>query len=146
MRAQAGDRLSKGSISPLFIHQIVQRQRTLLAVNVLQQLAGNHLRRRDRGHMWGDDHLRMQPERVILRQGFNGEDIQYRARQPAAIQRLQNIVIHHMFAAPAVDEYRACGKPIEQRPGENTASLFGERQNVDQRIQLSKNSPACASP
>ena len=88
--------------------------------------------------MWGDDHLRMQPERVILRQGFNGEDIQYRARQPAAIQRLQNIVIHHMFAAPAVDEYRACGKPIEQRPGENTASLFGERQNVDQRIQLSK--------
>ena len=31
--------------------------------------------------MRGDDHLRMQPERVVLRQGFNGEDIQYRARQ-----------------------------------------------------------------
>jgi hypothetical protein len=45
----------------------------------------------------------MLPERVILRQGFDGEDIQHRARQSTAIQRLQNIVIHHMFAASAVD-------------------------------------------
>ena len=60
-----------------------------------------------------DRHLRVLPQRVFLGQGLDGEDVQHRAGQLAAIQRLEHVLIHHMLAAAAVNQRRAVGQLLQ---------------------------------
>ncbi len=75
----------------------------------------------------------MAPQRIVRRQWLLREDVEHRPGELAALQRRQHILIDHMLPRPG-DQHRPA-EPVEQRRGEDTSGLRGERQEVNQPVK-----------
>src|SRR4051794_5351285 len=86
--------------------------------------------------MRSEQNKRMRPERMIRRRRLLLQDINHGTGELAFFQRLQEVGLDEMAAAPAVDEPGAARKRREHARVQNASCLRGKRQQADENVQI----------
>ena len=114
---------------------MLQRFARADAADRLGNVPDGGARQRDAGIVRGDRHLGVIPEGAVRRQRFLAENVERRPGELPAVERIEDIGLDLMPAAPRVDQIRALRQLSEQVPVED-ASVSGVSGSRQTRISL----------
>src|SRR5437879_2260498 len=86
--------------------------------------------------MWRKENARMAPERMTRRQRLVFGDVEDGGRQPAALQRLDQVCLNQVPAPPDIDKLSTTRQCLEETPVQDATGLIGQRQQADQDVGL----------
>jgi hypothetical protein len=114
------------------------RQPIAPSPNILQDHVDGALRPSSTSNMRRNPDPRMRPKRMRLRQWLRIRHIKNGILQLPAIERIEQILLINLRAAPDINERRPFGQLAEQTLIEQPTRRIGKRQQADKNIRPSK--------
>lgn len=118
------------SIAAASINEVHQRFAALMSTEVFKKYGCGRFGLCHAGDVRREEYARVHPEGVFRRQWLGIRDVENRAGQVTGLQRLKEIRINEVRAAPDIDQRSACGKRLEELAIENAERRWSERQKA----------------
>ncbi|KAG1435990.1 hypothetical protein G6F55_014271 [Rhizopus delemar] len=106
----AGSTSAAQSIPALRVVDVRQRFAALVGLDQQCRVSRTFLAIGDRGAMRRDDDARVGPQRGVFGQRLLFDDVEHGLLQSAAVQRIDDVLRHHVRSAAGVDQAGAAGQ------------------------------------